>query len=140
MPRCSATWAPRIVDGGFNPTFQALFPIIETLTDADRRQLVFAYVPPTLLLGLQPDSAFWFVVNPTSAETHSLSMAYIFPPATLEHPLFEQLLTAAVAGVSLFNNQDLPTNTAVQVGLQSRFAPRAGTRGRSPCSRSSIGG
>ena len=112
------------VDGGFNPTFQALFPTIETLTDAERGPVVFAYVPPTLLLGLQADSAFWFVVNPTSAETHTLSMAYIFPPSTLEHPLFGQLLTAAVAGVSLFNNQDLPTNTAIQRGLHSRYAPR----------------
>jgi hypothetical protein len=38
--------------------------------------------------------------------------------------LFTQLLTAAIAGVSLFNNQDLPTNTAVQRGLHSRYAPR----------------
>jgi phenylpropionate dioxygenase-like ring-hydroxylating dioxygenase large terminal subunit len=112
------------VDGGFNATYQALFPVIDTLTEEDRRRLVFAFVPPTLLLGLQADSAFWFVVNPTSAEAHTLSMAYIFPPSTLEHPLFHQLLTAAVAGVSLFNNQDLPTNTAVQRGLHSRYAPR----------------
>jgi phenylpropionate dioxygenase-like ring-hydroxylating dioxygenase large terminal subunit len=112
------------IDGGFNPTFQALFPVIETLTEEERRRLVFAYIPPTLLLGLQADSAFWFVVNPTSAETHTLSMAYIFPPSTLEHPLFSQLLTAAIAGVSLFNNQDLPTNTAIQRGLHSRYAPR----------------
>jgi phenylpropionate dioxygenase-like ring-hydroxylating dioxygenase large terminal subunit len=112
------------VDGGFNPTYQGLFPTIGTLTDAERRRVVFAYVPPTLLLGFQADSAFWFVVNPTSADTHTLSMAYIFPPSTLEHPLFEQLLKAAIAGVALFNNQDLPTNTAVQRGLHSRYAPR----------------
>ena len=112
------------IDGGFNPTFQALFPIIETLTEEDRRELLFAFVPPTLLMGFQPDSAFWFVVNPTSAGTHTLSMAYIFPASTLEAPLFEHLLTATVAGVALFNNQDLPTNTAIQAGLHSRYAPR----------------
>ncbi len=112
------------VDGGFNPTFRALFPTIPTLTMEQRQRVVFAYVPPTLLLGLQADSAFWFVVNPRSADTHTLSMAYIFPPSTLEEPRFGQLLGAAIAGVGLFNNQDLPVNTAVQRGLHSRYAPR----------------
>ncbi len=111
-------------DGGFNPTYKALFPPIATLTDEERRRVPFVHVAPSLLLGLQADSAFWFVVLPTSAETHNLSMGYIFPPATLEHPMFGQLLESAIAGVALFNNGDLPTNTAVQKGLRSRFAPR----------------
>jgi phenylpropionate dioxygenase-like ring-hydroxylating dioxygenase large terminal subunit len=111
-------------DGGFNATWKALFPPIATLTEEQRRQVPFVYVPPSLLLGFQADSGFWFVVLPTSADTHSLSMAYIFPPSTLELPLFGQLLEAAIAGVGLFNNQDLPTNTAIQKGMHSRFAPR----------------
>jgi phenylpropionate dioxygenase-like ring-hydroxylating dioxygenase large terminal subunit len=111
-------------DGGFNATYRALFPPIETLTDEERRRVPFVFIPPSLLLGLQADSAFWFVVQPTSADTHTLSMAYIFPPSTVELPLFGQLLEAAIGGVSLFNNQDLPTNTAIQKGLHSRWAPR----------------
>jgi phenylpropionate dioxygenase-like ring-hydroxylating dioxygenase large terminal subunit len=111
-------------DGGFNATWKALFPPIATLTVEQRRQVPFVYVPPSLLLGFQADSAFWFVVLPTSADKHSLSMAYIFPPSTLELPLFGELLEAAIAGVGLFNNQDLPTNTAIQKGMHSRFAPR----------------
>jgi phenylpropionate dioxygenase-like ring-hydroxylating dioxygenase large terminal subunit len=111
-------------DGGFNPTYRALFPPIETLTAEEHRRVPFVYVPPSLLIGFQADSAFWFVVQPTSADTHTLSMAYIFPPATVALPLFGELLGAAIAGVGLFNNQDLPTNTAIQQGLRSRFAPR----------------
>jgi phenylpropionate dioxygenase-like ring-hydroxylating dioxygenase large terminal subunit len=111
-------------DGGFNATYRALFPPLPTLTDDERRRVVFAYVPPSLLIGLQADSAFWFVVQPTGAATHSLSMAYLFPPATVELPMFGQLLEAAIGGVAQFNNQDLPTNTAVQKGLGSRWAPR----------------
>ena len=111
-------------DGGFNPTAKALFPPILTLTDAERRRVPFVYVPPSLLIGLQSDSAFWFVVLPTGPETHTLSMAYLFPPSTLELPDFGDRLHAAIAGVGLFNNQDLPTNTAIQKGMRSRFAPR----------------
>jgi phenylpropionate dioxygenase-like ring-hydroxylating dioxygenase large terminal subunit len=111
-------------DGGFNPTMKGLFPPIETLTHDERRRVPFVYLPPSLLIGFQADSAFWFVVQPTSADTHTLSMAYIFPPSTLELPLFGSLLEAAIAGVAMFNNQDLPTNTAIQKGLHSRWAPR----------------
>lgn len=111
-------------DGGFNATYKALFPPISKLTDEERRRVAFVYVPPSLLIGLQSDSAFWFTVQPTSAGTHTLSMAYMFPPSTVELPLFGQLLEAAIGGVALFNNQDLPTNTAIQKGLCSRWAPR----------------
>ena len=111
-------------DGAFNATKKALFPVISTLTDADRSKVPFVYIPPSLLIGVQVDSAFWFTVLPTSAKTHALSMSYIFPESTPKLPLFGELLEAAVQGVTLFNNQDLPTNTAVQVGMQSRFAPR----------------
>jgi ring hydroxylating enzyme alpha subunit len=112
------------IDGGFNPTARAIFPVIPTLTEDERWTQVFAYVPPSLLIGVQPDSAFWFTVQPTTVDRHTLTMAYIFPKSTTELPLFPQLLDTAVHGVELFNNQDLPANTAIQVGMRSRFAPR----------------
>lgn len=111
-------------DGGFNPTQKALFPPIETLTQAERESVQFVFVPPGLLIGFQSDSAFWFTVLPTSASTHTLTMAYVFPKSTFTMPRFNQTLDFAVRGVEYFNNQDLPTNTAVQRGLSSRYAPR----------------
>lgn len=111
-------------DGGFNPTFHGFFPPIETLTEEERNRVNFAYVPPGLLFGFQSDSAFWFTVLPSSAGSHDLSMAYIFPKSSTEHPLFQRNLEMAVKGVEYFNNQDLPANTAVQMGLKSRFASR----------------
>jgi phenylpropionate dioxygenase-like ring-hydroxylating dioxygenase large terminal subunit len=113
-----------VIDGGFNPTYRALFPVIPTLTEEERWKQLFVYVPPTLLMGFQPDSAFWFTVQPTAVDRHNLTMAYIFPPSTVDLPLFPQLLETAIHGVELFNNQDLPANTAIQVGMRSRFAPR----------------
>ena len=112
-------------DGGFNPTYKTLFPILPNLTDEDRGRVMFALVPPSLLIGLQPDSAFWFVVNPTGPETLDLSMGYLFPEESLEVPLFADLLEAAIQGVGYFNRQDMPTNVAAQLGMRSRFASRA---------------
>ena len=95
------------------------------LTMEDRQRIVFAFVPPTLLMGFQPDSAFWFAVDPTGPTSHDLSMAYIFPAETIEMDGFDDKLGEAIDGVANFNRQDMPTNVATQFGLQSRFAPRA---------------
>ena len=110
--------------GGFNPTHQALFPLLPNTTDEERQQVVFALIPPSLLIGVQSDSAFWFTVDPTGPKTHNLSMAYLFPEETTSLPLFDKLLETAIQGVSYFNAQDMPTNVGVQQGMESRFAPR----------------
>jgi len=111
-------------DGGFNPTFKALFPPFPGTTMQERQRVVFALVAPSLLMGFQSDSAFWFYVDPTGPTSHALSMAYIFPESTLELPDFDETLEEAIAGVANFNRQDMPTNVATQFGMQSRFAPR----------------
>ncbi len=111
-------------DGGFNPTFKALFPPLSGTTMEERQRVVFALVAPSLLMGFQSDSAFWFYVDPTGPTTHALSMAYIFPASTIELPDFAETLEAAIEGVSNFNRQDMPTNVATQAGMQSRYAPR----------------
>ncbi len=111
-------------DGGFNPTSKALFPPFPGLSMQERQRIVFALVAPSLLMGFQADSAFWFYVDPTGPTTHNLSMSYLFPTSTVEMENFGEKLEEAIAGVSTFNVQDMPTNVATQVGMQSRFAPR----------------
>lgn len=111
-------------DGGFNPTSKALFPPFSGLSMQERQRIVFALVAPSLLMGFQSDSAFWFCVDPTGPTSHALSMAYLFPSSTVEMPDFDDTLERAIAGVSTFNVQDMPTNVATQLGMQSRFAPR----------------
>ena len=82
-------------------------------------------VPPSLLIGIQSDSAFWFVVDPTGPTSHAavygLSASRVDRSKCL---CLIELLEAAIAGVANFNRQDMPTNIAVQRGMQSRFAPR----------------
>ena len=86
--------------------------------------MVYAAIPPSLLLGVSTDSAFWFIVTPTGAETFTLSMSFVFPRETMGMKLFDQLFKQHVDGVDLFNSEDLPANIATQRGLRSRFAPR----------------
>jgi phenylpropionate dioxygenase-like ring-hydroxylating dioxygenase large terminal subunit len=111
-------------DAGFNPTMRALFPPIESLTEAERQKVTFALVPPLLMLGIGPDHVFWFLGLPRGPDAISLRMAYCFPPTTYEHPELELLYEMAVRGVDVFNRNDLLANEGVQVGLHSRFAPR----------------
>ena len=113
-----------VQDGAFNALQKALFPPIETLTLEERNSVQFALVPPALMLGFQCDSAFWFTVLPTSATTCTLTTAYLFPKSTVDLPSFRRILEMAELGLEIFNGQDLPANTAVQRGMQSRFAPR----------------
>jgi hypothetical protein len=103
---------------------RALFPPIESLTEAERQKVTFALVPPLLMLGIGPDHVFWFLGLPRGPDAISLRMAYCFPPTTYEHPEFELLYEMAVRGVDVFNRNDLLANEGVQVGLHSRFAPR----------------
>jgi phenylpropionate dioxygenase-like ring-hydroxylating dioxygenase large terminal subunit len=111
-------------DRGLNPTQRALFPPIDTLTDEERWHMVYAYVPPSLLLGVSTDSAFWFLVTPQTPDSFTLQMSFVFPRSTREMKLFPQLFRQHVGGVELFNGQDLPANIAVQAGMHSRYAPR----------------
>jgi hypothetical protein len=53
--------------------------------------MCYLCAPPTLLLGVSTDSAFWFVVTPTGPETFTLSMSFVFPRSTVELKLFDRL-------------------------------------------------
>ena len=118
-------WTPTThPDAGFNPSMKALFPPIATLTAEERQKVMFALVPPLLMLGVGCDHVFWFLGLPKGPDEISLRMAYCFPPSTYKHPEFELLYEMAVRGVDVFNRDDLLANEGVQVGLHSRFAPR----------------
>ncbi len=112
------------IDGGFNATHKALFPIFPKLTDEERWRATFALVPPTLCLGLAPDQAFYFLVRPKTANTIDVEIGYLVTQETVEHPMFEHLLRASDAGVQVFVMQDQDATTKVQRGLHSRFAAR----------------
>ena len=50
-------------DGGFTAGFQSLFPIIETLTDAERQRVMFASIMPNLFIGTVPDGCLYYIAD-----------------------------------------------------------------------------
>jgi phenylpropionate dioxygenase-like ring-hydroxylating dioxygenase large terminal subunit len=112
------------IDGGFNATHKALFPVFPRLTEEERWRSTFALIPPTLCMGTAPDQAFFFIVRPKTAATIDVEIGYLLHPTALEHPMFDQLFQASDAGVQVFVRQDQDATTKVQRGLRSRFAPR----------------
>src|SRR5690606_38307067 len=57
----------RHLDGGFNPTWKAMFPVIEGLSEEQRSRVMFASVLPTAFFALMPDQVFLFMILPQSA-------------------------------------------------------------------------
>ena len=112
------------IDAGFNATHKALYPVFPKLTEEERWRSTFALIPPSLCLGTAPDQAFFFLVRPRSATTIDIEIGTLLHPDTFEHPMFDQLLDAATAGIQVFVEQDQDATTKVQVGLGSRFARR----------------
>ncbi len=111
-------------DAALNPTYRPYFPVIETLSDEQRRRFGFATIPPNLMMGWQADMMFWFLVLPTSARTIDMRWGYLVPESTHELPVFDQLLELTRTGIEGYNAQDLPIAEMMQVGLGSKFAPR----------------
>jgi phenylpropionate dioxygenase-like ring-hydroxylating dioxygenase large terminal subunit len=111
-------------DFGFNPTFKALFPPIAGLTEEERALAVFFLIPPSLAFGVNSDSAFYFLLNPTAADRLDIKVAGLYPAEYRDLPLFEQLEGLAGLGIEYFNEQDFAAVSSIQRGLRSRYAPR----------------
>ena len=112
------------VDAALNPTYSSYFPVIETLSDQERRRFGFAAVMPNLMLGWQSDLVFWFLILPTAVDGVDFRWGYLLPESTRKVIGYEKLLELTLAGVDGYNDEDLPIATAMQKGMRSRFAPR----------------
>lgn len=112
------------VDASLNPTYRPYFPVIETLTVDERSRFGFATVPPNLMLGWQADMMFWFLVLPTSVSSVDLRWGYLVPQSTHDLAVFDQLLELTHQGIEGYNVDDLPMAEIMQIGMNSRFAPR----------------
>ena len=112
------------VGQAFNPTHRALLPLIPTLTAEQQSRVMFAMLPPMLLLGLVPDHMFWFIVLPNGPNEISLRIGLCVPPESTRVRNFEKLMSWVVDGIMMYNDQDVRADTLVQIGNKSRFANR----------------
>ena len=111
-------------DGNFTPGFRSMFPVIDTLTDAERQRVMFACVLPNLFFGCVPDGCFYYWILPKGPNELTLRVGFLYPWSTLRQPTFDMVFKSVVDGLSIFNDQDVVANTASHQGLRSRFANR----------------
>ncbi|MCU1603964.1 MAG: Phenylpropionate dioxygenase, large terminal subunit [Modestobacter sp.] len=115
-----------IIDGGFNPSFKVIMPVIPGLPEEYRRSSFFAALMPNLMIIGQPDMVMAFQLRPTSARSHDLRLYYLVPDTTTKLGNFKERLDLSKVGFVPITEQDMGTNISVQKGLESRFF----TRGR----------
>jgi phenylpropionate dioxygenase-like ring-hydroxylating dioxygenase large terminal subunit len=112
------------LDGNFTATYKSLYPVIETLTEAERKRVMFACVMPNLFFAAVPDGLLYYIILPQGANEITLRVGFIYPKSTLAMPDFFEILPKVVDGLSIYNDQDVEANILVQRGLKSRFANR----------------
>jgi phenylpropionate dioxygenase-like ring-hydroxylating dioxygenase large terminal subunit len=112
-------------DYALNPTYKALLPVIETLTDYERNNSIFGLLPPTLLLGMNTDSALFRIVLPTGPDSFDVRFGNLFPKGKYVGRRFEEIKKMATGGLLVMTSQDFPADAGVQKGLKSRFATRS---------------
>ena len=116
--------AGMIIKGGEPVPGRPTFPVIEGLPEHERGHFVFLSVPPLMFAAVRPDGVKLFRIVPESVDRTTLSISFLFPPATLDMEDFDALLQRQVDLIDLIDAPDIDTNTRVHRGLSSTFAPR----------------
>jgi phenylpropionate dioxygenase-like ring-hydroxylating dioxygenase large terminal subunit len=111
-------------DFALSPIGQPLFPVIGSLTQEERGRSYIFLIPPTLLIILNSDSAFYRIVHPRSAKTIEIRQTLMVPAAYRELPNYADLVQLGSTMHLHLNYQDYMVDAAVQRAQRSRFAPR----------------
>lgn len=112
------------MDPAFNPTQKAVLPVFPKLTDEERHRVMFANVPPTLSLVMTSSMVIYLILHAESAQEHSMTIGLLMAPGAMEHPMYEELMDFTMKHTIEITSQDQHVDELVQVGLNSRFAPR----------------
>lgn len=112
-------------DYALNPTFKPLLPTISTLTEEERWIGKFALIPPTLLIGLNTDSALYRIVHPTAPGMINITFGNLIQKKHLRPKRLKEVRKMIRYGMVVLGRQDSATNAAVQKGLRSKWAPRS---------------
>jgi phenylpropionate dioxygenase-like ring-hydroxylating dioxygenase large terminal subunit len=111
-------------DVGFNALQKAVLPIFPKLTEAQRNQVLFVNIPPTLSFVFLSDFVLYLTLHAESASSHAMSIGWLVRPGAMEEPLFEARMAMNMSAAMEITAQDLHVDELVQIGLQSKFAPR----------------
>ncbi|TQS43187.1 aromatic ring-hydroxylating oxygenase subunit alpha [Cryptosporangium phraense] len=112
-------------DGGFlQEDGKAAFPVIDGLTKEQRSRVVYAAVPPTMFVSMKPDSMMVFRITPDAHDRLTHSVTWLFPPATVQMPEFDELMAKLRGFFDVINGQDAEANANMFAGLSARNAAR----------------
>ena len=111
-------------DASFNATQKALLPVFPRLTEADRNQMVFVNIPPTLSLVMTSDSVIYLIVRATGPETNEMDVGVLAAKGASKITGFRQRMEMNAAAAAEIMAQDQHVDELVQVGLRSRYAKR----------------
>ncbi|MCC5867268.1 MAG: Rieske 2Fe-2S domain-containing protein [Gammaproteobacteria bacterium] len=112
------------MDASFNATQKALLPVFSGLTEEDRKQMIFANIPPTLSLVLTADMVIYLILRADGPESLEMDTGLLLAPGATADPAFGHKMSINMAGAEEIMAQDWHVDELVQAGLRSRFAPR----------------
>ena len=111
-------------DFALSPLGKPLFPVLPELTEKERERSYVVFLPPTLLIILNSDSAFYRIVHPRSAGVIDIRQTVMVPRAYRDMPNYADLVEVG-AGMHLrLNYQDYMVDAAIQRASKSMVAPR----------------
>jgi len=111
-------------NAAFNATQRAVFPVFPKLTEEEQNRLLFVNLPPSLSLVVLNDTVLYLIMDPRSAESHTLTIGTLMMPEAMDDPLYEQKMKMNDAAVEQIVGQDFHVDELVQQGLRSKHAPR----------------
>jgi phenylpropionate dioxygenase-like ring-hydroxylating dioxygenase large terminal subunit len=114
----------RAPDVTLNHLGRAVFPAIETLGDEQRRITHAVTIAPGLFMQLLPDCVIAVSWSPSGPSSVGVKRHRLYPATTLERDDFVELHALETTAAREFVAQDEFALDRVQVGLQSRYAPR----------------
>jgi phenylpropionate dioxygenase-like ring-hydroxylating dioxygenase large terminal subunit len=111
-------------DFALSPIGKALLPVIETLSEDERSLSYVICIPPSLLIILNSDSAFYRIVHPRGPNHVDIRQTLMVPQEYRSMPNYKDLVQVGSSMHLRLNHQDYMVDGSLQRATRSRFAAR----------------
>jgi phenylpropionate dioxygenase-like ring-hydroxylating dioxygenase large terminal subunit len=108
--------------GGGDGYGAPVLPVLEGLTEAERRRAVLVHVFPNGLISVYPDHMEFYRTFPDGPDRTRLEKLMCVPPAVASRPAFEAEMRQVVRGFEEIRDEDVAVCLAVQRGLAAGLA------------------
>lgn len=105
-------------------TGKNLQPLLEGLTEEERKSLVYATIAPNMLIIAMPDKVKYFLWYPTGPETSVFAATWLYPQSTIDQEGFKETWKMELEDLGQVLVEDVYAWEGVQQGMRSAHAPR----------------